>query len=69
MCGPRAGSAAGLIDLQRLVKDVAHDGLAVELDLQGDTEFAPAGHQLAAYRLVQEALTNVCGMRRPRRWW
>ncbi|ONI68104.1 hypothetical protein BWI15_34230 [Kribbella sp. ALI-6-A] len=56
---PELTPQPGLSDLQRLVKDVAHDGLAVELDVQGDTELAPAGHQLAAYRLVQEALTNV----------
>jgi signal transduction histidine kinase len=49
----------GLSDLRRLVKDVAHDGLTVELDVQGETELAPTGHQLAAYRLVQEALTNA----------
>jgi signal transduction histidine kinase len=38
---------------------VAHEGLAIELDLRGDPDHPPAGQQLAAYRLVQEALTNV----------
>jgi signal transduction histidine kinase len=56
---PELTPQPGLSDLQRLVKDVAHDGLTVELDVQGATELAPTGHQLAAYRLVQEALTNV----------
>ncbi|GAB3818080.1 sensor histidine kinase [Kribbella italica] len=56
---PELTPQPGLSDLRRLVKDVAHDGLVVELDVQGETELAPTGHQLAAYRLVQEALTNV----------
>lgn len=56
---PELTPQPGLSDLRRLVKDVAHDGLTVELDVQGETELAPTGHQLAAYRLVQEALTNV----------
>ncbi len=56
---PELTPQPGLSELRRLVKDVAYDGLTVELDLQGETELAPTGHQLAAYRLVQEALTNV----------
>ncbi|MEV6284214.1 sensor histidine kinase [Kribbella sp. NPDC051770] len=56
---PELTPQPGLSDLRRLVQDVAHDGLTVQLDVQGETELAPTGHQLAAYRLVQEALTNV----------
>ncbi|HET6292426.1 MAG TPA: ATP-binding protein [Kribbella sp.] len=59
MPDPALAPQPGLADLPRLVSDVAHDGLAIELDLQGDPDRPPAGHQLAAYRLVQEALTNV----------
>ncbi|TWD80233.1 histidine kinase/DNA gyrase B/HSP90-like ATPase [Kribbella amoyensis] len=56
---PELTPQPGLAELRWLVADVAHDGLAVELSVQGETELAPTGHQLAAYRLVQEALTNV----------
>ncbi|WP_112248597.1 sensor histidine kinase [Kribbella monticola] len=48
----------GLAELPQLVKDVSHE-LTVDLSLHGDTDSLPAGHQLTAYRLVQEALTNV----------
>ncbi|MGC4937220.1 sensor histidine kinase [Kribbella sp. DT2] len=45
----------GLADLRALV-----DGLSdVTLELRGQSDEVPAGVQLTAYRLVQEALTNV----------
>ncbi len=47
-------------DLERLVGEVRAAGVPVELAREGDdAEPLPAGIDLAAYRIVQEALTNV----------
>lgn len=56
---PQLAPQPGLAELRQLVRDVSHDRLSVELELDGDPGVPPAGHQLTAYRLVQEALTNV----------
>ena len=48
----------GLADLPRLVEEVAGAGLPVELTVAPDAAGAPPGVELAAYRIVQEALTN-----------
>ncbi|MFI5711033.1 sensor histidine kinase [Kribbella sp. NPDC051620] len=56
---PQLAPQPGLAELRQLVRDVSHDRLAVELELDGDPDVPPVGHQLTAYRLVQEALTNV----------
>jgi signal transduction histidine kinase len=42
-----------------LVEDVRTSGLDVDLIVEGDARPLPAGPQLAAYRIVQESLTNV----------
>ena len=51
--------APDLGDLPRLVDDVRHAGLRVELDLDGEAARLPGGVGLAAYRIVQESLTNT----------
>ncbi len=56
---PQLAPQPGLAQLRQLAKDVSHEWLTVELELDGDPHRPPAGHQLTAYRLVQEALTNV----------
>ena len=43
----------------QLVADMRHAGLAVEFEADGDLEDVPPGLALAAYRIVQEALTNA----------
>ena len=53
------GPAPGLGDLDRLVADVARSGVDVELRVHGDRPDMPPGVDLSAYRVVQEALTNV----------
>ncbi|MFQ1003104.1 sensor histidine kinase [Modestobacter sp. SSW1-42] len=45
--------------IDRLVADVRSSGLDVELVVEGRPQPMPAGPQLAAYRIVQESLTNV----------
>jgi signal transduction histidine kinase len=49
----------GLADLEGLLAEVAKAGLAVRLRVEGTPSPLPAGLDLSAYRIVQEALTNV----------
>jgi signal transduction histidine kinase len=49
----------GLADLDSLLAEVARAGLAVKLQVNGTRPPLPAGVDLSAYRIVQEALTNV----------
>jgi signal transduction histidine kinase len=49
----------GLADLDGLLAEVAKAGLAVRLQVEGRPAPLPAGVDLSAYRIVQEALTNV----------
>ena len=49
----------GLGDLDSLVADVVRSGVTVEVRVEGHRTDVPAGVDLAAYRIVQEALTNV----------
>ena len=51
--------APGLGDLDALVADVVRSGVTVEVRVEGDRPDVPAGVDLSAYRIVQEALTNV----------
>ena len=51
--------APGLGNLDALVADVVASGVIVEVRVEGDRTGVPAGVDLAAYRIVQEALTNV----------
>ena len=49
----------GLAELERLVADTRTAGVEVELVVSGERVELPAGLELAAYRVAQEALTNV----------
>jgi signal transduction histidine kinase len=49
----------GLGELERLVSETREAGLPVDLELRGDPRDLPPGLELAAYRVVQETLTNV----------
>jgi signal transduction histidine kinase len=49
----------GIADLDALVEQVRRAGLPVELTMQGEPKVPAPGVELAAYRIVQEALTNT----------
>ena len=51
--------APGLANLDRLIKRTCSAGVKVSLELYGNARPLPAGLDLSAYRIVQEALTNV----------
>ncbi|HEU4347872.1 MAG TPA: sensor histidine kinase [Actinoplanes sp.] len=56
---PALAPAPGLTDVHRLVAEVAAAGVRVDVHTDGDLAEVPDGVSLAAYRIVQEALTNV----------
>jgi len=51
--------APGLASLDRLVARTGGAGVRVTLEVSGQPRPAPAGVDLSAYRIIQEALTNV----------
>lgn len=53
------GPAPGLARLEELVERMGSAGLEVRVAVEGQRRSLPAAVDLAAYRIVQEALTNV----------
>jgi signal transduction histidine kinase len=51
--------APGLDDLDRLLARTASAGVQVALERSGETRALPPSIDLSAYRIIQEALTNV----------
>jgi signal transduction histidine kinase len=57
--GATYAPAPGLADLDRLVHDVGGAGLTVDVRCEGEPTELPPGVDFTAYRITQEALTNV----------
>jgi signal transduction histidine kinase len=62
--GPRPGQAPldpapGLADLDRLAAMTLDAGVKVDVDWHGSQELLPADIDLSAFRIIQEAVTNV----------
>jgi signal transduction histidine kinase len=56
---PPRGPQPGVANLSSLVEDAQRSGLPVTFEVTGEVLPLPASHELAAYRIVQEGLTNV----------
>jgi signal transduction histidine kinase len=57
--GAQRSSRPGLSRVPVLVEELASAGLQIELRLEGQTDDLPGETSRSAYRIVQEALTNV----------
>jgi signal transduction histidine kinase len=57
--GPQLDPQPGVADVEPLVERMRDAGLPVELQLSGEAVAVAPGFDLAAYRIVQEALTKV----------
>jgi signal transduction histidine kinase len=53
------GPQPGIEDLEQLLEDARRSGLVVTFEVTGSRQLLPATLDLAAYRIVQEGLTNV----------
>ena len=56
---PPRTPVGGLRDLDRLITRVGHAGVHVDLQVDGPPVDVPASVDLSAFRIIQEALTNV----------
>ena len=56
---PTRNPLPGLSELHTLVASVAATGVTVDVRTEGDLDAVSTGVSLAAYRVIQEALTNV----------
>jgi signal transduction histidine kinase len=57
--GTDLAPAHGLADVGQLITGTADAGVKVQLEIRGTQRPVPASVDLAAYRIIQEALTNV----------
>ena len=68
--GPlRVGDEPGMADVEELVDGLRHSGLTLDYRVDGDATRYPAILETSAYRIVQEALTNVVKHAHAQRAW
>jgi signal transduction histidine kinase len=56
---PELAPQPGLAQLERLVEQLRRAGLEIDLTVEGRRRVLARGVDLSAYRIIQEALTNV----------
>ncbi|MDQ6774802.1 MAG: histidine kinase [Actinomycetota bacterium] len=56
---PELSPQPGLAQLERLIEQLRRTGLEIELTVEGQPRLLTQGVDLSAYRIIQEALTNV----------
>jgi signal transduction histidine kinase len=56
---PELSPQPGLAQLERLIEQLRRAGLEIELTIEGQPRLLAQGVDLSAYRIIQEALTNV----------
>jgi signal transduction histidine kinase len=56
---PELAPQPGLAQLERLIEQLRRAGLEIELTVEGQPRVLAQGVDLSAYRIIQEALTNV----------
>jgi signal transduction histidine kinase len=69
LAAPTGADAPGLEGVGALTQRARAGGLPVELRIEGEPAALPAGVDLAAFRIVQEALANVSKHARAARAW
>jgi signal transduction histidine kinase len=57
--GPEREPQPGVRDIEKLIERTRETGLDARLEVEGEPTELPTGVDLSAYRIVQEALTNV----------
>lgn len=64
---PDSGPVSGLDGISSLIEPLRASGTQVEVEIVGERRPLPHAHDVAAFRIIQEALTNAVKHARPKR--